>query len=132
MNDPIHTKPKTWGVCPRCRQPNPLDSRGKLEPHLRLRRHRWLGCPGANESPPPIISPAARSLDTPPLEERYQEGADRLATTGFVDRRASSAPEESRFIAGPDPDNPTGPAVILDRITGEVVYRRRSGAKGVQ
>lgn len=113
----MEQKPPPHGECPRCHYITPL-SGGLLTHHKRLRRGKWLPCPGIAGKPVEINLGKFVPLERPPA--------------GFVDKRASSAPDEPRYVAGVDPGNPTGPAVVIDSVTGEVVYRRKSGAKGVQ
>ena len=43
-------RPKeTRGWCPRCYKPQRTYSDGTIWPHDRLRRHRWLHCPGSGK-----------------------------------------------------------------------------------
>lgn len=133
-------KPAPTGECPRCGYVTPL-SGGGITHHKRLRRHKWMPCPGIAQEP---IVPMKNSdmswtqsepPGTPPWVPPDPSTITRLDGPTVVDKRASAMQDndmDNRHVAGPDPENPSGPAVILDRITGEVVYRRQSGAKGMQ
>jgi len=149
-------KPLT-GECPRCGYVCAL-SGGLIAHHKRLRRHKWLPCPGIAQKPHEIDWGLTPMRTVPPLDiddataqhmrdgtipyrvlrcpaplpdpgefQRNMMQLERPAVK-LVDKRASSQPDEPRYSPGPDPENPNGPPVILDRLTGEVVYRRRTDA----
>lgn len=139
--------PCPMGECPRCHYIAPL-SGGLLTHHKRLRRRKWLPCPGIAcktveinlgefvplERPPAGVT-FGRVIDPRPDHSpgEFERNLMRLERgPHVVDKRASSAPDEPRYVAGVDPGNHKGPAVVIDRVTGEVVYRRRNGKKGVQ
>lgn len=95
--------PRPTGNCPHCHMPALLLADGSMVIHQRRKQHRWIHCKGSGRTP------LFHRLDFP----RAPDPADPVPPAGM-----------DRYVIGVDPGNSGGPMVVLNRVTGEIVYEK--------